>query len=584
MVSYSVRPWTKNYDTAVPASLEPYPEVPLHSFLSAAARQHPENIALVTSLHLPLFGRVASEITYAELDQQSDSLASALVDMGLEKGDAVAIIMPNCVAFAISFYGILKAGGVVAATNPTYPAEKMQEQINNSDAKFIICLSLFYTIVKAIQPRTKAQAVIVANIKEYFPWLGKMLFTLAREKKDGHYIENLDDSDHWFQSVLSKYSGQKPDADVKAEDMCLYQYTGGTTGSPKLAMSTHKALVANTLQMVAVLQPQENEVFLGAIPMFHVFGMVAVLSKAIYLGAKIALVVNARDIDDVLGVIDAFKPTLFHGVPALYNAINQHPGVTAGKIDLSSIRLCVSGSAPLPPAVKREFERLSGGKLLEGFGMSEAPTASHVNPVFGENRTGSIGLPLPDMDIRIVSLEDEETLVTVGEIGEMIMTGPQIMQGYYQQPEETANALREINGKIWLYTGDIARMEYDGYFYVVDRKKDMAIIGGFNVYPATVEKILKEHPAVLEVGVAAIPHPRHDGQEALKAWIVLKPDSSVTETALIEHCEPHLAQYEIPTRFAFINELPKSEVLKTLRRELVRLEMEEREKEATSQP
>jgi long-chain acyl-CoA synthetase len=250
--------------------------------------------------------------------------------------------------------------------------------------------------------------------------------------------------------------------------------------------------------------------------------------------------------------------------------------VQAGEISLSSIRACVSGSAPLPPATKREFERLTGGKLLEGFGMSEVPTASHVNPVYGENRAGSIGLPVPDTDVRIVSLDDGETNVPVGEIGELLLSGPQMMKGYHNRPKETASALREKDGKRWLYTGDIARMDEDGYFYIIDRKKDMALIGGFNVYPAVVEKVISELEAVSEVGVAAIPHPEKEGQEALKAWIVLQPGKSVTKQELISHCSTYLAPYEVPTRYAFIDELPKSEVLKTLRFELVSMEMKER--------
>ncbi len=580
MVTYNDRPWTKKYDPEVPTTLEPYPEIPLHNFLRDSAQKAPEQTALITSLQLPIFGRASSELTYKQLDTLSDALAVGLVQMGLQKGDVVALVMPNCVAFVISFYAVLKAGGVVSATNPTFPEEKMQFQINDSEAKFIISLSLFYNKVKAFQNRTIVEHVIVANIKEYFPQLGRILFTLAREKKDGHRVENLSSGDFWFQDLLAQHADQTPAVDVTPDDMCIYQYTGGTTGVSKAAMATHRALVANTLQMTAVLQPKENEVFMGAIPMFHVFGMVAVLSKAIYVGAKIALVPNARDIDDVLGVIETFKPTLFHGVPALYNAINQHPRVQSGEVRLSSIRACVSGSAPLPPATKREFERLSGGKLLEGYGMSEAPTAAHVNPVNGENRAGSVGLPIPDMDVRIVSLDDGETDLPIGEIGELVIAGPQLMKGYLGMPTETANALREQDGRLWLFTGDIARMDDDGYFYIVDRKKDMALIGGFNVYPASIEKVIKDHPAVLEVGVASIPHPEKAGQEALKAWIVLKPDATATEQDFIAHCEKYLARYEIPTRIAFIDELPKSEVLKTLRRELVRMEMEEREKAA----
>ncbi|HEX2909070.1 MAG TPA: AMP-binding protein [Phototrophicaceae bacterium] len=305
--------------------------------------------------------------------------------------------------------------------------------------------------------------------------------------------------------------------------------------------------------------------------------MVAVLNFAIGLGARIVLVPNARDFPDLLDTINTFKPTIFMGVPALYNAINNNADVRAGKVDLRSIRACISGSAPLPPAIKQEFERLSGGVLIEGFGMSEAPTASHCNPLQGENRTGSIGLPLPDMECRIVSLDDGVTPVPVGDIGELIMTGPQLMVGYHGMPTETANVIRELGGKRWLYTGDIALMDNDGYFYIVDRKKDMALIGGFNVYPNAIEKILADHPAVLEVGVAAIPHPDKPGQEALKAWIVQRPGAAVTEQELIAHCEKFLARYEVPTRIVFIPELPKTAVGKTLRRELIQMELSEQE-------
>ncbi len=582
MTSYDERPWLKRYDPEVPHSLEPYPDITVHSFLEDAAKQNPNHPALISSAHIPVAGRIASTLTYGELDRLSGSLAAALIDMGLKTGDRVALIMPNIAAFVISYYAVLKAGGVVAATNPTYPAEKMQYQINDCGAEIVITMSLFYNMVKQIQPKTKVKTVIVTNVKEYLPPVAKILFTLAKEKKDGHRVEILQPGDYWLQDVLARYAGKRANRQVKSSDLALFQYTGGTTGVSKAAMSTHRALVANTLQMRAWLSgsgvPGSQEIFLGAIPMFHAFGMVAVLNFAISIGARIVLVPNARDIPDVLDNINTFKPTLFMGVPALYNAINNHPLVKEGKINLRSIRACVSGSAPLPPAVKQEFERLSGGKLLEGFGMSEAPTASHCNPMKGENRTGSIGLPLPDMDCRIVSLDDGVTVVPVGEVGELIMTGPQLMVGYHGMPTETANVLREHDGKTWLYTGDIARMDEDGYFYIVDRKKDMALIGGFNVYPNAVEKVLTDHPAVLEAGVAAVPHPEKAGQEALKAWIVLQPGMTVTEQELIAHCEKFLARYEVPTRFEFIKELPKTAVGKTLRRELVQMELAERER------
>lgn len=585
MVTYADKPWLQSYDDGVPHTLTPYPNATLQDFLKEAAQKHPNNTALVTSTRLPSvlgkLGRLHTQMSYSELDRASDALAAALIDMGLKKGERVTIVMPNCVAFVITFFGILKAGGVVAATNPTYPDSKMAFQITDSDSRFAIVLSMFYGQIQRIRKDTPLQHVIVANIKEYLPGLAKFLFTLAKEKKEGHYVDQLHQGDSWFQDVLTRYNGQKPNVSVSPDDLCLFQYTGGTTGTSKAAMSKHSALVANTLMCKAYLGTGDIEdTFLGAIPMFHVFGMVAVLCFAIGKAAPVYLVPNARDITDVLDTIHTFRPTLFMGVPALYNAINGRADVQQGVYDLTSIRACVSGSAPLPPAVKREFERLSGGVIMEGFGMSEAPTATHCNPLKGENRVGSIGLPFPDMEMRIVSLDDGETDVPVGEVGELVMAGPIIMQGYHKMPTETTNAIREKDGKRWLYTGDIARMDEQGYFYIVDRKKDMALIGGFNVYPNSVEKTLAEHPAVQEVAVAAVPHPEKEGLETLKAWVVFKKDQTATEADLIRHCEQKLAPYEVPRRFSFVNELPKTAVGKTLRRELIRMEMDEQERKA----
>jgi len=583
MTNYDERPWTKQYDEHVPKTMEPYPEHPLHDFLQKRAQETPNREALITTAKVPLFGRQDAAITFKQLDDYSNALAAALIDKGLQKGDRVVIVMPNCTAFGISFFAVLKAGGVVAATNPTYPPAKMQYQIDDCGAKFVIVLSMFYPIIQQIRSETKLEHAIVANIKEYMPPIARFLFTIAREKKDGHRIESLASSDFMFQDLLKHYAGQKPNVDVEADDLAVYQYTGGTTGVSKGAMAAHRGIVANSYQLQRgtgmdsgkFVVPPDELIFLGAIPMFHAYGLVALLCQAVNVGGRVVLIPNARDIDELVDVIAHYKPNVFLGVPALYNAINNHPRVKSGEVNLKSFLSNFSGSAPLPPATKRQYEELSDSTISEGYGMSELLVATHSNPPFGTMKTNSIGIPLPDVDCRIVSLDDGVTPRPVGEVGELIVHAPNMMVGYHNLPTETANTLRELDGKTWLYTGDIAYMDEDGFFFIVDRKKDMALIGGFNVYPTNIEKVIKEHPAVLEVGVAAIPHPERAGQEALKAWVVVKPEMNVTQEELIAHCEQALAGYEIPRRFAFIDELPKTIVGKTLRRELVRLEMED---------
>jgi long-chain acyl-CoA synthetase len=582
-VTYADRPWTKNYDKHVPKSLAPYPEKVMHDYLKETASKRPTTTALITTVKLPLLGRVDSALSYADLDKYSDAMAAFFVAKGLKKGDKVAIVMPNCTAFGITYFAILKAGGVVAATNPTYPADKMQYQINDCDAEFVVTLSLFYNLIKQVQPQTKVKHVIVCNIKEYFPTPAKILFTIAKEKKDGHRIDQLASSDFWFPNVLKDYAGKTSSVKVLPDDVALFQYTGGTTGVSKGAMSTHRALVCNTVALQNWTMIDQGSFkgvdtsklsYLGAIPMFHAYGLVALLTQAIAMGGTIILIPNPRDIEEVVDIVGHYKPNVFLGVPALYNAINNHPRVQSGEVALKSFILNSSGSAPLPSSTKETWERTSGNVIIEGFGMSETPVSTHSNPIFGEHRLRSVGLPYPDMDARIMSLDDGVTEMPIGDIGELVVSGPNLMIGYHKMPTETANTLRKVDGKIWLYTGDIAYMDKDGYFYLVDRKKDMALIGGFNVYPANIEEVIKAHPAVFEVGVAAIPHPEKEGQEALKAWVVLKPDASLTEQELIDFCAKKLAGYEVPRRVAFIAELPKTVVGKTLRRELIRMETE----------
>jgi len=401
----------------------------------------------------------------------------------------------------------------------------------------------------------------------------RLLFTLLREKKSGFRIEGgLQKGDIWMQDLLTKYKdAPRPRVEVGPEDTALFQYSGGTTGISKGAVALHRNVVANTMQMKAwfVTSEEGKEIYLMAIPLFHVYGMVAGMAVAMASGASMVMVPNPRDLKDVLENISKYKATIFPGVPALYNGINNHPDVKAGKYDLSSIKACISGSAALMRETKEQFEQLTGGKVFEGYGLSEAPTATHCNPLLGENKTGSIGMPLPNVEVKIISLDDGETELPQGEIGEIAIHGPQVMKGYHNMPTETVNTLRMMkDGKVWLFTGDIARVDEDGYFYIVDRKKELIKPGGYQVWPREVEEALAAHPKVLEVGVAGIPDPYRG--ETVKAWIVFKPGETADEAELKEFCKEKLAAYKVPTHYEFRDELPKTTVGKILRRELVR--------------
>ncbi len=585
MTSYAERPWLRNYPEGVPHDVEEVGDFFLHDMLRESARRQPQATALITPARLPLLGYTESRFTYVELEAASDAFANALLTRGLEKGDRVAVVMPNCVAFAIVYFAILKAGGVVSAVNPTYPPARMAYQLDNSDARICVVLTPFYQLVKSLQAQTKVECVIAANIKEYLPGLARTLFTIAREKKDGHAVE-LQSGDEWFQDVLAAHGGEAPpDVPIQGDDLAFLQYTGGTTGVSKGAMLTHKMLASNLMQIqlwldssvrakITAGKGKEDLVYLGALPMFHVFGLVVVLSGAIYAGSRVVLVANPRDVSDMVGVIDHYRPDIMLGVPAMYNAISHHPEVRAGQKRLDGFCLAMSGAAPLPSATKRAFEEVSGCRLSEGYGMSEVTTAAIALPFVGPHKPESAGLPLPGMHIRVMDIETGSEDVPVGEKGEIVMAGPNIMQGYFKMPTESQEVLRERDGRVWVHSGDIGYMDEDGYFYIVDRKKDMALIGGYNVYPANIENALKEHTAVAEVGVAAIPHPEREGQQALKAWVVLAPGAEVTAGTLTAHCEQYLAPYEVPRRIEFIDELPKTAIGKTLRRELVRIEAE----------
>jgi long-chain acyl-CoA synthetase len=562
----SDKPWLKLYDEGVPSSLEPYPDQPVHEFLEQSARDYPDRPALIFRNNI---------LTYRQLNDLTDQLAAALADLGVEKGDRVAIYMPNSPQFPLAFFGILKAGAVVTTISPLDAPSQIEHKLTYAGAETILVMSNFYEQFKALQSKTPVKRVIVTHIKEFMPSGVRTLFPLLALLKADLKIHQvtLDSGDTWLQDLLPRYAAaQRPEVEISPEDNAVFQFTGGTTGVPKAAVAPHRSLVANTLQIAAFIPDTRmgEEVTLVAIPLFHVYAMVAGMGYGIASAAALVLIPNPRDLDDLLSNIERWKPTIFPGVPTMYNAINNHPKVQSGEVDVTSIRACISGSAPLLAETQQRFEKLTGASLREGFGMSEAPTATHCNPLRGENRKGSIGLPFPDIECRIVSLEDEVTDLPAGEVGELVIHSPNLMSGYWQMPTETANALREgPDGKKWLYTGDIAKMDEDGYFYIVDRKKDMVIVSGFNVYPTNVEEVLIRHPKILEVAVAGVSDPYRG--ETVKAWVVVRPDETATEDEIIEWAKEsgQLAAYERPRIVEFRDELPKTLVGKVLRRELV---------------
>ncbi|MBM3181408.1 MAG: long-chain fatty acid--CoA ligase [Chloroflexi bacterium] len=559
----SNKPWLAHYDKGVPQTIE-YPKVPLFHFLEEAARKYPDHTCTIFK---------GAVISYREMNALTDHMAAALVDeMGVKKGDRVGLFMPNTPQFMIAYFGILKAGGVVVAVNPTYPVDEVIFPVNDANIEIMFTLSRFYERLKAVRERSKLKRIIVTNIKETLPPITRLLFTLVKEKKEGDRVESLADGDVWMKDLLAKHvNSPKPNVAVSADDTALFQYSGGTTGVPKGAVAMHRNVVANTLQIKSWMTGLEEgkEVVLMGIPLFHVYGMVAGMNFGMVVGASLVMVPNARDLKDVLQNISKYKASIFPGVPMLYNGINNHPDVKAGKYNLSSVKACISGSAALMRETKEQFEKLTGGKVFEGYGLSEAPTATHCNPLEGVNKVGSIGMPLPDVDVKVVSLEDGETEVAAGEVGEFIIRGPQVMKGYHNMPTETALALRQMkDGKTWLFTGDIGRMDEEGYFYIFDRKKELIKPGGFQVWPREVEEVIMEHPKVLEVGVGGIPDAERG--ETVKAWIVVKPGETLTEAEIKALCKEHLAPYKVPTHYEFRTELPKTTVGKILRRELVR--------------
>lgn len=555
--------WLKNYDLGVPHTID-YPQITLQQLLEESVRRFPDHTAII----FPGALDDESMMSYRELDRQSNKLANALIEMGVKKGDRVALLLPNCPQFVISYYAVLKVGAIVVATNPLYSPRELELQFKDCGAETLIVLSLFYKAVMGLKARTNLKNVVVTNIKEYLPEQSRKAFIAFMERQEGHRVRiPRVKGIYKFQELLRRFSTTQPAVKTGPDDVAMFQYTGGTTGISKAAVATHRNVVSNVYQMRAWGQPmgleEGEERIMGVMPLFHVYGMVVVMHFAVLGGAAMVLLPR-WETETVLKAVNRYKPTFFPGVPTMYVAINNFTEVS--KYDLSSIKLCNSGAAPLLVEVQQEFERLTGGKLVEGYGLSEAPTATHANPVVGLRKTGSIGVPLPDVESKIMDAETGEKEMPLGEVGELVIRGPQVMKGYWNRPEETEMVLR--GG--WLFTGDLARMDEDGFFSIVDRKKEMIIAGGFNIYPRDVEEVLYEHPKVKEAACFGVPDP-YRGQ-TVKVVIVLKDGTSATEEEIIEFCRPRLARYKIPKLVEFTDELPKSLIGKVLRRVLVERE------------
>ena len=527
------KPWLANYDEGVPARID-IPNISLVDLFKEAVGKYGRSVCTI-------YGE--DELTYQQIDDLSDRVAHFLIDQGLQKGERVGLFLPNTPAFVTIYYGILKAGGVVMALNPAYRPAEVERLSSEAGIKILFLPEVVYETIKAIQDQTPIESMVVI----------------------GTEAGPLGSGDIAWDVMLDRYSKKaEVPVEVHPEDAAIFQYSGGTTGTPKCAVGLHKNIVANVYQFNhwLVNTDQGKETILVAIPVYHVYGMVLGMNLAVKMGAKMVLISNPRDLDGLLQAIETHQATIFPGVPNIYAAINHYPPVVAGEYDLSSIKACISGSTTLPVPVKQEFEALTHGHLVEGYGLSEAPTATHCNPILGENREGSIGLPLPNVDCKIVDLETGKTEVPEGKPGELIIKGPQVMAGYHQRPAETAQVLRDG----WLFTGDVVKMDEDGYFYLVDRKKDVIKVGGFQVWPNEVEAVIIQHPKVREVAVAGVTDEK--GEEAVKAWIILQESENSTPEEIREFCDTYLTRYKIPKYIEFRETLPKTKVGKVLRRVL----------------
>jgi long-chain acyl-CoA synthetase len=553
--------WVGRYHEEIPASIE-YPNVSLHELVEQAAHKYPNNTALEF---------MGKSLTYSQFDLEVRRLANHLQSLGLKKGERVAIMLPNCPQGVIAYFATLLVGGVVVQTNPLYVERELEHQLSDSGAKIILCLDLLYPRVMKVKNATSVEHVIVTAIKDYLPFPKNLIYPFI-QKKNTKMTVNVEYSStiHPFLSFVTKGNDKRPDVEIDPrEDLALLQYTGGTTGLAKGVMLTHRNLVANTIQcrhwMYKMKEGQERT--LAVLPFFHVYGMTVSMNLTLMNGNALHIVPRF-DPKQVLKLISKKKITIFPGAPTMYIGLINHPDVK--KYNLSSIEACISGSASLPAEIQQQFEELTGGRLVEGYGLTEASPVTHCNLLWGERRQSSIGLPWPNTEAAILSMETGEP-ANQGEVGELAVRGPQIMKGYWNRPEETAATMQDD----WLLTGDMGYMDEEGYFYIVDRKKDMIIAGGFNIYPREIEEVLYNHEDIQEAVAIGVPD-EYRG-ETVKVFVVLKEGTQLSEKELNQYCRKNLAAYKVPRLYEFREDLPKTIVGKILKRVLI-----EEEKAKTS--
>lgn len=546
------KPWFKFWPQEVPQHIE-YPEIPISDFLTNTTKNYPGHPAIV------YFDR---EINYQQLNMETDKFATALADLGVKKGDKVALFLPNIPQFIMSYYGALKIGAIETAVSPLYKEREVEHQLHDSEAETLVILDLLYPIAEKVLAKTMVKRVIVTSLKEYMPSSTAFFGSLLR-KIPAHKVERKPNI-YIFQELLAKYDANPPKVAMNPkEDLAALQYTGGTTGISKGAMLTHMNLVSNAVMCAEWLRGKpKDETFLTVLPLFHIYGMTTSMNAPIYLAGKM-IMLPRFDVVTSLKAIQKHKVSIFCGAPTMYSVLLAHPRIK--EYDMSSVRFCISGSAPLPPEVQRKWMEITGGVLVEGYGLTESSPVTHCNPLDRTMKTvkvGAIGLPWPDTNARIMDIETGSQELNADETGELVVRGPQVMRGYWKMDQETADVLRDG----WLYTGDIGKMDHEGYFYITDRKKDLIKYKGYSVYPREIEDVLFEHPAVKLCAVVGKPDPV--ASEIPKAFVVLKEGATATEDEIKKFVNERIAPYKAIREVEFRTELPMTLVGKVLRRVL----------------